>query len=166
MQVFVKSWRSWVNRKAESWCVSDRRASSITCIGVYLHQVMMIMMITANWSRLNGCLWIIMCIMCTKNTVKSFLNVSTEDFEAGIKRKNGLKDVSGIYLYKHVIVLFIVDTKASEKLTPLLLNSNHLKDITRLSSIVIRHLQWSHFTILLFILHQSIAFSYMGMKSR
>ena len=48
---------------------------------------MMIMMITVNWSRLNDCLWIIMCIMCTKNTVKSFLNVSTEDFEAGIKEK-------------------------------------------------------------------------------
>ena len=29
--------------------------------------------------------------------------------------------------YKHVIVLFFVDTKASEKLTPLLLNSKPSK---------------------------------------
>ena len=146
--------------------MSGRRASSITCIGVYLHQVMMIMMITVNWSRLNGCLWIIMCIMCTKNTVKSFLNVSTEDFEAGIKRKNGLKDVSGIYLYKHVIVLFIVDTKASEKLTPLLLNSNHLKDITRLSSSYQTSSLESFHNIVIHFAPNSIAFSYMGMKSR
>ena len=141
--------------------MSGRRASSITCIGVYLHQVMMIMMITVSWSRLNGCLWIIMCIMCTKNTVKSFLNVSTEDFEAGIKRKNGLKDISGIYLYKHVIVLFIVDIKASEKLTPLL-NSNHLKDITSYQTSSLE----SFHNIVIHFAPKSIAFSYMGMKSR
>ena len=101
-----------------------------------------------------------------KSTVKSFLNVSTEDFEAGIKRKNGLKDVSGIYLYKHVIVLFIVDTKASEKLTPLLLNSNHLKDITRLSSSYQTSSLESFHNIVIHFAPKSIAFSYMGMKSR
>ena len=143
--------------------MSGRRASSITCIGVYLHQVMMIMMITVSWS---SCLWIIMCIMCTKNTVKSFLNVSTEDFKAGIKRKNGLKDISGIYLYKHVIVLFIVDTKASEKLTPLLLNSYHLKDITHLSSSYQTSSLESFHNIVIHFAPKSIAFSYMGMKSR
>ena len=39
-----------------------------------------------------------MCIMCTKNTAKNFLNVSMEGLEAGTKRKNGLKDVSEVYL--------------------------------------------------------------------
>ena len=82
------------------------------------------------------------------------------------KKKTGLKDVSGIYLYKHVIVLFIIDTKASEKLTPLLLNSNHLKDITRLSSSYQTSSLESFHNIVIHFAPKSIAFSYMGMKSR
>ena len=89
-----------------------------------------------------------------------------EDFEAGTKRKNGLRDVSGIYLGMSYSFVYCIDTKASEKLTSLLLNSNHLKDITRLSSTYQTSSLESFHNIVIHFAPKSIAFSYMGMKSR
>ena len=58
------------------------------------------------------------------------------------------------------------DTKASDKLTSLIQNSNHLKDITQLSSAYQTSSLESFHNVVIHFAPKSIAFSYMGMKSR
>ena len=70
-----------------------------------------------------------------------------------------------LYIYNIVMDTFS-DTKASEKLTSLIQNSNHLKDITRLSSAYQTSSLESFHNVVIHFAPKSIAFSYMGMKSR
>ena len=63
-------------------------------------------------------------------------------------------------------ILIHIDTKASEKLTSLINNNNHLKDMCRLSSVHQTSALESFHNIVIHFAPKSVAFSYQGMKSR
>ena len=108
--------------------------------------------------------------MFTGDTVQNFQSVHTVGWDVKIGRKSGLKDISGAYPYTYgdndEYVVEYIDTKASEKLTFLLTNATHLKDMTCLSGAYQTSSPESFHNVVINFAPKAVAFSYKGMKSR
>ena len=108
--------------------------------------------------------------MFTGGTVQNFQSVHTVGWDVKIGGKSGLKDVSSAYPYTYgdndEYVVEYIDTKASEKLTSLLTNATHLKDMTRLSGAYQMSSLESFHNVVINFAPKAVAFSYKGMKSR
>ena len=97
--------------------------------------------------------------MFTEGMVKNFhQSAHMEDCGVVIGRKSGLKDVS-VWDISMALISINVDTKASEKLTTLLNNPTHLKDMTRLSSAYQTSSLESFHNVVINFAPKSIAFS-------
>ena len=74
------------------------------------------------------------------------------------------------YHYMHTVIMMsiveYIDTKVSEKLTSLLTNAMHLKDMTRLSSNYQTSSLESFHNVVINFAPKAVAFSYKGMKNR